>query len=76
MLSLCRQPELPGPAGMANPDGSTTMYFAPTKPAGASEGNWIETDPVKGWNTILRLYSTRETLFTRQRRPSEIELVQ
>jgi len=26
------------------------------KPAGVSDGNWIQTTPGKGWNTILRLY--------------------
>ena len=31
----------PTPAAVANPDGSTTVYFAPSKPADAREGNWI-----------------------------------
>src|SRR5271157_3008649 len=66
----------PGPAAAPNPDGSTIVYFAPTKPAGVSEGNWIQTDPTKGWNTLFRLYSPLETFFTKQWRPSEIELVQ
>jgi len=65
----------PGPAAVANPDGSTTVYFAPTKPAGVNDGNWIQTDPAKGWNTLLRLYSPLEPFFTKQWRPSEIELV-
>ena len=38
-------------------------------------GNWIQTDPKKGWFTILRLYSPLEPLFTKAWRPSEIELV-
>jgi hypothetical protein len=62
----------PGPAAVANPNGSTTVYFAPTKPAGVSDGNWIQTDPAKGWNTLLRLYSPLEPFFTKQWRPSEI----
>jgi hypothetical protein len=66
----------PGPAAAPNPDGSTTVYFAPTKPAGVNDGNWIQTDPTKGWNTLLRLYSPLEPFFTKQWRPSEIELVQ
>jgi hypothetical protein len=66
----------PGPAAVPNPDGSTTVYFAPTKPAGVNEGNWIQTDPTKGWNTLFRLYSPLDTFFTKQWRPSEIELVQ
>jgi hypothetical protein len=27
------------------------------KPAGVSDGNWIQTMPGKGWNTILHLYT-------------------
>ncbi len=65
----------PGPAAVANPDGSTTVYFAPAKPDSVSDGNWIQTDPAKGWNTLLRLYSPLEPFFTKQWRPSEIELV-
>ena len=48
---------------------------APTKPDGVSDGNWNQTDPKKGWNTILRLYSPLEPFFTKKWRPSEIELV-
>jgi hypothetical protein len=56
----------------ANPDSNPV---APTKPDGVSDGNWIQTDPKKGWNTILRLYSPLEPFFTRKWRPSEIEAV-
>jgi hypothetical protein len=66
----------PGPAAVASPDGSTIVYFGPAKPAGVGDGNWIQTDPAKGWNTLLRLYSPLEPFFTKQWRPSEIELVQ
>jgi hypothetical protein len=66
----------PSPAAQAAADGSTTVYFAPTKPAGVSDGNWIQTDPKKGWFTILRLYSPLESFFTKTWRPSEIESVQ
>ena len=45
------------------------------KPAGVSDGNWIQTMPGKGWNTILRLYSPLESFFDKSWRPSEIELV-
>ena len=65
----------PSPAAVANADGSTTIYFAPTKPADAKRGNWIQTMPGRGWFTILRLYSPEESFFTKQWRPSEIELV-
>ncbi len=65
----------PSPAAEAGADGSTTVVFAPTQPAGVPRGNWIQTDPKKGWFTILRLYSPLESFFDRSWRPSEIELV-
>ena len=65
----------PSPAAKAAADGSTTIYFAPTQPAGVERGNWIQTTPGKGWFTILRLYSPLEPFFTKEWRPSEIELV-
>jgi hypothetical protein len=65
----------PSPAAEPNADGSTTVYLAPTQPAGIKRGNWIQTAPGKGWFTILRLYSPLEPFFTKAWRPSEIELV-
>jgi len=65
----------PSPAAEPNPDGSTTVYFAPKQPDGVKRGNWIQTMPGKGWFTILRLYSPLEPFFDKSWRPSEIELV-
>jgi hypothetical protein len=65
----------PSAAAAANSDGSTTIYFAPSKPADTKDGNWIQTTPGKGWFTLLRLYSPTESFFTKEWRPSEIELV-
>ncbi|MBR0882052.1 hypothetical protein ABIF65_007001 [Bradyrhizobium japonicum] len=65
----------PSPAAEPDADGSTTIYFGPTQPAGIKRGNWIQTDPKKGWFTILRLYSPLEPFFTKAWRPSEIALV-
>ena len=65
----------PSPAAEANADGTTTVYFSPTQPAGIKRGNWIQTDPKKGWFTILRLYGPLEPFFTKAWRPSEVELV-
>jgi hypothetical protein len=42
----------PSPAVEADADGSTTVYFGPSQPAGIKRGNWIQTDPAKGWFTI------------------------
>jgi len=66
----------PSPAAEPNADGSTTVYFGPKQPEGVKRGNWIQTMSDKGWFTILRLYSPLEPFFTKQWRPSEIELVQ
>ncbi len=66
----------PSPAAETNPDSSTTVYFGPKQPEGVKRGNWIQTMPGKGWFTILRLYSPLEPFFTKQWRPSEIEMVQ
>jgi hypothetical protein len=65
----------PTPAAEANADGSTTIYFGPTQPAGVKRGNWIQTMPGKGWFTILRLYSPLPSFFDKTWRVSEVELV-
>ena len=65
----------PSPAAEANANGSTTVYFGPKQPDRIKRGNWIQTMPGKGWFVILRLYSPLEPFFTKEWRPSEIELV-
>ena len=37
------------------------------------DGNWIQTDPDKGWFGILRLYSPLQPYFDKTWRPSEVE---
>jgi hypothetical protein len=63
----------PTPAATADDDGSTTVVFGPERPADTPEGNWIQTDPDKGWFAILRLYSPLQSYFDKTWRPSEIE---
>jgi hypothetical protein len=65
----------PSPAAQAAADGSTTIYFSPTQPAGVPRGNWIQTIPGKSFIPALRLYSPLEPFFDKQWRPSEVELV-
>ena len=65
----------PSPAAEAAGDGSTVVYFGPEQPDGVARGNWIQTDPEKGWFTILRLYSPLPSFFDKSWRPSEIEAV-
>ena len=67
----------PSPAAEAEPDGSTAVYFAPTRPDHVVPGNWIQTDRKKGWFTILRLYGPppallREDLATRRDRAQRL----
>jgi hypothetical protein len=49
------------------------IWFGPTAPAG-HEGNWAQTVPEKGWNTLLRLYGPLEPWFDKTWKPGEIEL--
>nr|BFE74748.1 hypothetical protein GCM10020092_080490 [Actinoplanes digitatis] len=65
----------PTPAATADDDGSTTVVFAPERPADTAEGNWIQTAEGKGWFPILRLYSPGQSFFDKSWRPSEIEAV-
>lgn len=65
----------PSPAAEITADGTTTVYFSPTQPKDVARGNWIQTDPGKGWFTILRLYSPLPSFFDKSWRPSEISLV-
>ena len=58
----------------ANKDGSYTIYFGPKAPKG-KEGNWVQTMPGKGWNTLLRLYGPLEPWFDKTWKPGDFELV-
>ncbi|RBW55000.1 DUF1254 domain-containing protein [Ruegeria sp. A3M17] len=66
----------PTAAAVSGEDGSTVVYFAPEKPDGAADGNWIQTDPEKGWFNVLRLYSPMPSFFDKSWRPSEVEVVE
>jgi len=65
----------PSPAAVPNADGTTTIYFGPTQPKGVKRGNWIQTDPKKGWFTLLRLYSPLPSFFDKSWQPTEFEVV-
>src|SRR5215204_314579 len=43
---------------LRNADGSTTLYFASTPPAGA-ESNWIPTDPNGRFEALFRFYGPK-----------------
>jgi hypothetical protein len=65
----------PSPAAEPDPDGSTTVYFAPERPGRVARANWIQTIPGRGWFAMLRLYGPLEPFFDKTWRPGEIELV-
>ena len=46
-------------APQANADGSVDVYFGPQAPAG-KDGNWIKTDPAKGFFVVFRFYGPLE----------------
>ena len=58
-----------------NKDGSIDVIFAPKKPKGVDEGNWIQTIPGKSWFILLRAYGPLEPWIDKTWRPSELELV-
>jgi len=51
------------------------VYFGPAKPEGIDDGNWIQTIPGKGWNTLFRLYSPLQPFFDKTWRPGENEKI-
>ena len=63
----------PTPAAEANPDGSTTLHFAPIKPDGVPDGNWIQTNPERGFFACVRLYSPLQGFFDKSWQIGEIE---
>jgi hypothetical protein len=67
--------QYPSPAAAADADGSTVVHFSPSRPEGVAPGNWVQTDPEKGWFVILRLYSPLEPFFDKSWRVGEIEPV-
>ncbi len=67
-------PSLSTQAGLAqNADGSTDLYFAPERPAGAK--NWVQTVPNKSWLTIFRLYGPLKPWFDQTWKLPDIEKV-
>jgi hypothetical protein len=58
-----------------NADGSYTVWFAPTPPAG-KEGNWVQTMPGKSYNVLLRLYGPLQPFFDKTWMPGDFELME
>jgi hypothetical protein len=60
---------------VANPDGSTDIYFGPSAPQG-HEKNWLRTVPGKGYFVIFRLYGPTQPYFDKTWKLPDIEKVQ
>ncbi|WP_373502461.1 DUF1254 domain-containing protein [Aestuariivirga sp.] len=58
-----------------NADGSATIWFSPEAPQG-EEGNWVQTLPGKGFNSLLRLYGPLEPWFNKTWKPGDFQLVE
>ena len=48
---------------------------APMQPKGVMRGNWIQTDPKKGWFQMLRFYFPAKAFFDKSWQPGETVLV-
>ncbi len=59
---------------VANPDGSTEIYFGPTAPKG-HEKNWLRTLPGKGYFVMLRLYGPTQPYFDKTWKLPDIEKI-
>ena len=59
----------------ANADGSVDIYFAPKKPKGVAEENWIQTVAGKGFFPFYRFYGPLKAFNDQTWKPVEIERV-
>jgi hypothetical protein len=55
--------------------GAIDLYFGPNAPAG-KEGQWIKTNPGKGWFVYFRLYGPEGPAFDGRWKPGDFEVVQ
>ena len=62
-LSPRRQPELSNAGRHGERRRLDDRLLRADQARGVSEGNWIQTDPKKGWFVVLRLYSPLEPFF-------------
>ncbi len=55
-----------------NKDGSTDLYFGPSKPKGAPESNWIQSVDGRDFMTVIRLYGTGIEFFDQSWKPDDV----
>ncbi|MEN8760675.1 MAG: DUF1254 domain-containing protein [Desulfobacterales bacterium] len=59
-----------------NADGSVDIYFGPSLPKGASEKNWVKTEPKKGFFAVFRFYGPMEGYIEKTWVMNDFELVE
>lgn len=55
-----------------NADGSIDLWFGPTKPAAATDANWIQTAEGRNFLAAVRLYGTGVEFFDQSWRPDDL----
>ncbi|MEN8753732.1 MAG: DUF1254 domain-containing protein [Desulfobacterales bacterium] len=63
------------PAPQTNADGSIDIYFAPEKPKGIPEQNWVPTMPDRGFFAYIRYYGPLKAFNDKTWVPNDVELV-
>jgi hypothetical protein len=63
------------PAPQSNTDGSVDIYFAPEKPQGVAEQNWIRTLPDRGFFVYIRYYGPLKAFNERTWVPNDVEIL-
>jgi len=63
------------PAPTTNPDGSIDIYFAPEKPKGIPEQNWVPTLADRGFFAYIRYYGPLKAFNDKTWIPNDVELV-
>jgi hypothetical protein len=63
------------PPPRANADGSVDIYFAPKKPQGIAEQNWVPTLPEQGFFAYIRYYGPLKAFNDKTWVPNDVELM-
>jgi hypothetical protein len=70
-----RQPELAHPGRLRRARRYDGPVLRPPPADGVADGNWVQTDPTKGWFLLRRLYSPLPTFFDKTGRAGELDPV-
>ena len=64
------------PAPQAGGNGSVDIYFAPEKPKGVPEQNWVPTLPDRGFFAYIRYYGPLKAFNDKTWVPNDVELIE